>query len=153
MVKKAELHVHLEGTATPDLIRHLATRNKVTLLDRVFSSDKKFLWKNFHDFLQCYEMACHAIKHDRDYYDITLEYLKRCAEEEAIYVEMMYSPEHAERSSGIPSHEHLDAIQDAIDDAEEKFRIVSGIIITAVRHYGMDSVMRVARDATKRKHD
>lgn len=152
MVKKAELHVHLEGTATPELIRRLAVRNKVKLPDRVFNDDHNFSWKDFPDFLDCYEAACQAIKSDRDYYDITFEYLKRCAEEDTIYVEMMYSPVHAEMSSGIPSHEHLNAIQEAIEDAEKQLGIISGVIMTGVRHYGLESVIRVAKDTEKRAH-
>ena len=32
MIPKAELHVHLEGTAPPDLIRRIAQRNGLPVL-------------------------------------------------------------------------------------------------------------------------
>ncbi len=53
------------------------------------------------------------------------------------------------RSSGIPSSEHLQAIQQAINDAEEKYNIIGRIIIIAVRHFGVDAVTRVAKQALK----
>lgn len=62
---------------------------------------------------------------------------------------MMYSPDHAELSSKIPSAEHLAAIQQAVDDAKEQFDIVGRIIITAVRHFGIEAVERVARQTHK----
>ena len=62
---------------------------------------------------------------------------------------MMYSPDHAELSSGIPSAEHLIAIQQAIDDAKEQFNIVGRIIVTAVRHFGVEAVERVAHQTHK----
>lgn len=152
MVKKAELHVHLEGTATPTLIKRLADRNRVKLPPNLFTAENAFAWSNFIEFLHCYETACQAIRAVQDYYDITFDYLQRCANEQAIYVEMMYSPVHAEQNSGIPSSEYLVAIQAAIDDAKLKFGIISGIIITGVRHYGVDSVIKVAKEAANRHH-
>ena len=37
-VPKAELHVHLEGTATPDLVRRIARRNGLDIPDGVFAT-------------------------------------------------------------------------------------------------------------------
>ena len=149
-LKKAELHVHLEGTITPDLAAKLAKRNKLTLPDGLVAPNGiSYLSKDFLDFLKVYDTLAAVIKVPQDYYDITFDYLKTNAMEQAIYVEMMYSPDHAEHSSGIPSAEHLAAIQQAIDDAKQQFDIVGRILITAVRHYGVDAAERVARQAHK----
>lgn len=145
-LKKAELHVHLEGTITPDLATKLAKRNKLTLPNGLVASDgTSYLSKDFLDFLKVYDTLAALIKVPQDYYDITFDYLKANALEQAIYIEMMYSPDHAEQSSGIPSVEHLVAIQQAIDDAKQQFDIVGRILITAVRHFGVDAAERVAR--------
>jgi adenosine deaminase len=145
-LKKAELHVHLERTITPDLAAKLAKRNKLTLPDGLVAADGiSYLSKDFLDFLKVYDTLAAVIKVPQDYYDITFDYLKANAMKQAIYVEMMYSPDHAEQSSGIPSAEHLAAIQQAIDDAKQQFDIVGRILITAVRHYGVDAAERVAR--------
>lgn len=149
-VKKVELHNHLEGTAPPSLIQAIANRNKVTLRPRLFSTDgTQFVWRDFNSFLSVYEEASRVIQYPLDYYDITFQYLKQCANEEVIYVEMMYSPEHAERATKIPSSEHVKAIDQAIDDAYEKFGIIGRIIYTAVRHYGVENCEKVARLAEK----
>lgn len=151
-LKKAELHVHLEGTIPPDLAVKLAKRNNLTLPDGLIAPDGiSYLSKNFLDFLKVYDTLAAVIKAPRDYYDITFDYLRANALEHAIYVEMMYSPDHAEQSSGIPSAEHLAAIQQAIDDAKAQFGIVGRILITAVRHFGVDAVERVARQAHQNK--
>lgn len=147
-LKKAELHVHLEGAIPPALAIKLAKRNNLTLPDGLIAPDGvSYLSKNFLDFLKVYDTLAAVIKAPRDYYDITFDYLRANALEHAIYVEMMYSPDHAEQSSGIPSAEHLAAIQQAIDDAKAQFDIVGRILITAVRHFGVDAVERVARQA------
>lgn len=149
-IKKAELHVHLEGTITPTLAKKLAKRNKITLPDNLIVPDgESYSYPDFLGFLKAYDAVADVIKHPRDYYDITFEYLKAAAQGNTIYVELFYSPDHAELSSGIPSSEHLQAIQQAIDDAEEQFNIVGRIIITAVRHHGAESAVKVAKQALK----
>lgn len=145
-LKKAELHVHLEGSITPELAAMLAQRNKLTLPNGLIAPNgTSYLSKDFLDFLKVYDTLADLIKTPRDYYDITFDYLRARALEHTIYVEMMYSPDHAERSSGIPSAEHLIAIQQAINDAKEQFDIVGRIIITAVRHFGAEAAERVAQ--------
>lgn len=147
-LKKAELHVHLEGTITPQMAEKLAKRNGLTLPgDLVAPDGESYLSNGFLDFLKVYDTLAAVIKKPEDYYDITLDYLRSNAAQGAIYIEMMYSPDHAEQSSGIPSKEHLQAIQSAVDDAEQQFGIVGRIILTAVRHFGADAVLRVAKQA------
>ncbi|CEK11695.1 adenosine deaminase [Legionella hackeliae] len=149
-IKKAELHTHLEGTITPELAKKLAKRNNISLPDSLIATDgQSYRYKDFLDFLKAYDAVAAVIKHPEDYYDITFDYLKANALENTLYVEMMYSPDHAEKSSNIPSREHLNAIQQAIDDAEEQYNIIGRIIITAVRHFGSESATKVAKQAIK----
>lgn len=147
-LKKAELHVHLEGTISPELAATLATRNKLLLPPGLVAADgQSYLSTDFLDFLKVYDTLAALIKQPQDYYDITFDYLRKTALQGGIYVEMMYSPDHAEQASGVPSREHLIAIQQAIDDAKHQFDIVGRILITAVRHFGVDAAEAVARHA------
>ena len=149
-LKKAELHVHLEGTVRPELAINLARRNKITIPNGLIAKDKKsYLSKGFHSFLRAYDKLASLIKTPEDYYDITYDYLKESALKNAIYVEMMYSPYHAEKSSGIPACEHLKAIQEAINKAKQQFNIVGRVISTAVRHLGVEICEHTARFSCK----
>ena len=62
MVPKAELHVHLEGTAPPDLVRRIAERNGLRVPEGVFATPDRFAWRDFLDFLQTYDMAASVIR-------------------------------------------------------------------------------------------
>lgn len=149
-VKKAELHVHLEGTITPNLARKLAHRNHLVIPEGLIApDDQNYLSNDFLHFLSVYDTLADLIKTPQDYYDITFDYLRARALENTIYVEMMYSPDHAERATGIPSIEHLQAIQEAVNDAQAQFDIMGRILVTAVRHFGEDSCIRVAKEITK----
>jgi adenosine deaminase len=149
-IKKAELHVHLEGTITPKMAYQLAKRNQLTMPEGLIAPDgTSYLSRDFLHFLSVYDTLAALIKTPQDYYDITFDYLRANALEHGIYVEMMYSPDHAEQVSGIPSIEHLHALQQAVDDAEAQFGIIGRIIITAVRHFGAQAAIRVAEHAVR----
>ena len=151
MVKKAELHVHLEGTAPPTLVKHLAARNGASLDPTIFKSNDEFAWINFWDFLKCYDKAAATILTKDDYRLVTYDYLARCAKEDTIYVEMFSSPDHA-AEVGMNYVDHIDGIAAGIDDARNEFGIEGRIIITCVRHFGAEQALNVARQFVTTPH-
>ena len=150
-IPKIELHVHLEGTAPPELVRRLAQRNGVALPDRLLHDDGRFRYGDFLDFLRTYDLAASVIRTGEDYRDITYEYLCSCARGGAVYVELMASPDHA-ALVGLSDAEHLDGIAAGIDDARRGHGIEGRILISAVRNFGVEQVLRVARYAAQRPH-
>jgi adenosine deaminase len=151
MVPKAELHVHLEGTAPPHLIRRIAGRNGLKVPDGVFATPDRFAWRDFLDFLQTYDMAASVIRTAEDYRDITYEYLSACAAEGAIYVELIASPDHA-ALVGLSDAEHLEGIAAGIDDARAAHGIEARILLTCIRNFGVEQAQRIARHAAARPH-
>jgi hypothetical protein len=67
LIPKAELHVHLEGTAPPALIRRLAERNGLPVPDGVFDGPDRFAYTDFLDFLKTYDLAASVIRTAEDY--------------------------------------------------------------------------------------
>ncbi|MCF8469131.1 MAG: adenosine deaminase [Sneathiella sp.] len=151
MVKKAELHVHLEGTTTPALVRKMAARNGTTLDPAIFKSDGEFAWTDFWDFLKCYDKAAATILTKDDYRLVTYDYLARCAREDAIYVEMFSSPDHA-AEVGMSYADHLEGITAGIDDARAEYGIEGRIIVTCVRHFGASRALKVAQQFVAAPH-
>jgi adenosine deaminase len=151
VIPKAELHVHLEGTATPDLVRRIAERNGLRVPDGVFAAPDRFAWRDFLDFLQTYDMAASVIRTAEDYRDVTYEYLASCAEQGAIYVELIASPDHA-ALVGLPDHEHLEGIAAGIDAARAEHGIEARILLTCIRNFGVEQALRIAAYAAGRPH-
>jgi adenosine deaminase len=142
--------VHLEGTAPPELIARLAQRNGLRVPDGLLGDDERFTFTDFLDFLAAYDRAASVIRTGEDYRDITYEYLRSCAEQGAIYVELTASPDHA-ALVGLSDEEHLDGIARGIDDARAH-GIEGRILISAVRNFGVEQALRVARHAAERPH-
>ncbi|MGH2893575.1 MAG: adenosine deaminase [Solirubrobacteraceae bacterium] len=148
---KVELHVHLEGTATPELVQRLADRNEMPLPERLLNEHGRFHYGDFLDFLRTYDVAASVIRTAEDYRDIAYEYLRDCAAEGAIYVELTASPDHA-RLVGLSDEEHLDGIARGIDDARRLHGIEGRILISAVRNFGVEQALAVARYAAAETH-
>jgi adenosine deaminase len=150
-VPQVELHVHLEGTAPPELVQRLARRNGVALPERLLNEHGRFHYTDFLDFLRTYDLAASVIRTARDYRDITYEYLRDCAKGGAIYVELTASPDHA-RAVGLSDDDHLEGIAQGIDDARADHGIESRILISAVRNFGVPRALATAHHAVQRPH-
>lgn len=150
MIPKAELHVHLEGTMTPDEVRRLAARNGVDVPASVIDGER-FAWRDFLHFLELYDLAVQVIRTPEDYRDIAFDYLARCAGEGAIYVELTASPDHA-AAAGISDTDHVAALADAIDAARAAHGIEARIVMTCVRNYGVERAVEVARRTVGHPH-
>ena len=150
-VPKAELHVHIEGAATPALVQRIAARNGLRIPDGVIGDDDRFVWRDFLDFLDTYDGATSVIRTGEDYRDIVYEYLVSCAAEGAIYVELTASADHA-AGVGLSDEEHLAALAQGIDDARAETGIEGRIIMSAVRHRGPERALDVARRTVEAPH-
>src|SRR4051794_3392039 len=151
MLPLAELHVHLEGTAPPALIQRLADRNGLVVPAGVFASPGQFRWVDFLDFLRTYDLAASVIRTQRDYRDVTYEYLLACAREGAIYVELIASPDHA-ANVGLSDDQHYGGIGAGIDDARRDTGIEARILVTAIRNFGVEAAVAIARRHAEHRH-
>jgi adenosine deaminase len=149
-VPLAELHVHLEGTATPALVCRLAARNGIAIPPGTIEGDR-FVWRDFLDFLRTYDRAASVVRTAQDYRDVTFEYLTRCAAEGAVYVELTASPDHA-AEAGLPYGELVAGVAQGIDDARRDSGIESRAILTAVRNFGPARAEAIARTAAAQPH-
>jgi adenosine deaminase len=150
-IPKAELHVHLEGTAPPALVRRLAERNGLPVPEGVFKTDDEFEWSDFLHFLRTYDLAASVIRTPEDYRDVTFEYLAGCASEGAIYVEVIASPDHA-AAVGLSDADHYAGIAQGIDDARAAHGIEARIVIAAVRNLGVEAAEAIARRHADDRH-
>jgi adenosine deaminase len=147
----AELHVHLEGTVPPALIQTLADRNGLKVPAGVFETPDRFKWVDFLDFLRTYDLAASVIRTQEDYRDITYAYLTSCAREGAIYVELIASPDHA-ANVGLTDVEHYGGIAAGIDDARRDTGIEARILVTAIRNFGVEAAVDIARRHADDRH-
>ena len=150
-ITKAEIHVHLEATITPQLCKKFAKRNNHEIPDEMFGSEYAYQWDDFYDFIKKYDIVTSVIHTPEDYFELTYEYLKECAANNVLYVEAMISSTHA-KAKGMTYDSFLEGVYNASKKAEEDFGIVSRYIMNGIRHLGPESVQNTAREVLDNPH-
>ena len=147
-MKKAELHVHIEGTISPKTYRKLAARHNVKIPDGFISDADTYIWSGFPEFLKAYDIVAAVCRTPEDYRDITYDYLSAAAQDGSIYTEFFNSPEHAKRM-GMSYGALMEGMADGIYSAREDFGIEARIICNSVRHMPDDIMIESAREGVK----
>lgn len=149
MVLKAELHCHIEGAASPALVIEQARKYGADV--SAFIKDGLFVWSDFTTFLAAYDGASSLFRSEDDYARLAETYLTSLARGGCIYSEVFTSPDHAARS-GLSPQAYTNALGEGMRRANAKTGIEGRMIVTGVRHFGVESVEAAARFAVKCGH-
>lgn len=149
MVLKAELHCHIEGAAAPDLV--IAQARKYDKPVEPFIRDGSFVWHDFTSFLAAYDFAADLFRSEDDYALLAEHYLTSLGDDGAIYSEVFTSPDHATKA-GLSPKAYTDALGEGMARAKAKTGIEGRMIVTGVRHFGVESVEAAARFAATCDH-
>lgn len=144
-VPKAELHVHLEAGAAPDLVRRNAARYGVDV-SRLFDEEGRYLWTDFSAFLVAYDLAASVFRTPEDFAEVAEVYQRQAAAAGSIYTEFFISPDFGERS-GLGYRPYLEGIVEGLRRAETATGIVGRVIPLVERHYGPERGVEAARMA------
>jgi adenine deaminase len=144
---KAELHVHIEGTLEPGLMFALARRNHVDIpyADEV-AVHRAYVFEDLQSFLDLYYIACGVLITERDFYELTLEYLRRAASEGVRHAEIFFDPQ-AHTDRGVEFTTVLNGITAALADGERELRVTSRLIMCFLRHLSADAAMETLETA------
>ena len=148
-VPKAELHCHIEGAASPALVRRQAQKYGADI--SAFIKGDAYVWSDFTEFLAAYDGAAALFRTQDDYALLTETYLSDIAAEGAIYAEIFLSPDHAV-NAGLSPQAYFDGLGEGIDRARAAHGIECRMIVTGVRHFGPEAVEAAARLAATRPH-
>lgn len=149
MPLKAELHCHIEGAAAPELVIRQA--DKYGQDPSRFIQNGAFVWNDFTSFLAAYDFAADLFRTEEDYARLSEHYLTSLARDGAIYSEVFTSPDHAIKA-GLSPKAYTDALGEGMERAKAKTGIEGRMIVTGVRHVGVDSIEAAARFAAKCNH-
>ena len=120
---KIELHVHLEGTVRPGTLLEIARRNDVGLpVDTVEGLGSLYAFRDFAHFIDVWTMTTRALRTERDFRQVVVEYAGDAARYGAVYIEGIFSP--AERVKYGPSWDEVfSGFCDGAQEAGERFGV------------------------------
>jgi aminodeoxyfutalosine deaminase len=90
---KIELHVHLEGTVRAATLLQIARRNGVRLpADTVEGLARLYEFRDFTHFLEVWLMTTGALRTERDFRQVVVDYAAEAARHGAVYLEGIFTP-------------------------------------------------------------
>jgi adenosine deaminase/aminodeoxyfutalosine deaminase len=145
---KTELHVHLEGTVTPETLVELSRRHDdqgMTLEE----ARSLYHYTDFTGFLLAFKAVSERLRSPEDYELITYRMLQRLAAQGVVHAEAYVSVGVVYYWRRIEFEPLFYAMETARVRAEQEFGITLYWIFDAVRHFGPEEAARVFRKAAE----
>jgi len=148
---KAELHIHIEGSFEPELMFEIAQRNAIELKYKTVDEIRAaYQFNNLQEFLDVYYAGAGVLIEQRDFYDLTMAYLRKAHEENVLHTEIFFDPQtHTDR--GIAFDTVIKGILEAMNDAQKEFGISSLLILSFLRHLSEEAAFKTLDESLKWK--
>jgi adenosine deaminase len=147
---KAEIHCHIEGAASPELVIAQARKYGADV-SAFISPQGGYVWHDFTSFLKAYDGAAALFRSEEDYALLAETYLSSLAAEGAIYSEFFISTDHA-REAGLSPQAYVEGLAEGMARARAATGIESRMIATGLRHMGPQAVEAAARLCVEMAH-
>ncbi|HET6449323.1 MAG TPA: adenosine deaminase [Conexibacter sp.] len=120
---KIELHVHLEGAVSPELLFAAARRNGCSLPFDTVEALREFMrFRDFDHFVEAWLATTTVLRCAEDYRELVLDYARRAQAHGAVYLEAIFSP--TERLPlGVSMQENFEGFCDGVQAAREQLGI------------------------------
>ena len=148
---KAELQLHIEGTLEPELKFKLAERNGVPLTaGSVEEMRRAYDFNDLSSFLAVYYEGMSVLLTEEDFYDLTIDYLRKARGQGVLYSEIFFDPQ-AHTSRGIPFDTVIRGIRRAQEDGENNLGIASQLIMCFLRDMSAESAQETLAQSLEYK--
>jgi len=116
---KAEIHVHLEGSTSPELIFRMAHRNKIPLPVTTIEEWKTFYaFRDFNHFIEIYMLTVSCMLTPQDFTEMVVDFMARQSAQNIRYSEVFFSP--ALHTHRLPSGVILHALAEGVRLGKEQ---------------------------------
>ncbi len=148
-VPKAELHIHIEGTIGPDLLFRMADRNEINLpyktpedVLKLQILKKADSTENLTNFLECLDISRNVLCQAEDYYDMAINFLRKCRDENIVYSEVMFDPQQGMRQ-GVIFEECVEALMQAQKEGLTTYGVETQWIMCFQRDHSAHEAMGI----------
>lgn len=150
-IPKAELHLHIEGSLSPDLMFKLSQRNGIAIpFKGIAEIQAAYNFSNLQTFLDIYYQGANVLVQEQDFFDLTWEYILHCKQDNVVHTEIFFDPQtHTDR--GISFDTVINGIHRALLKAEAELGISSKIIMCFLRHLDESEAFKTLEQALAHK--
>jgi aminodeoxyfutalosine deaminase len=147
---KAELHQHLEGSSTGQVLHRLSRKYETEYRELTPEQIEASLFRfdDFRGFLDCYKTVCAHLREPEDYVLVLDNLADYCRRENIRYAEVITSPAIA-WSEGRDGEAVMAALLDRSAEIRAQGPLTIQWILDCVRQFGEESARRTAELAAK----
>ena len=149
---KAELHLHLEGTVTPETLVELSRRHDGAPLD-LDQARALYAYEDFTGFLMAFKAISEHLQTAEDYELIAWRMLARLAEQGVVHAEVYVSVGVVYYWRHCAFEPLFEGMERARVRAERELGITAYWIFDAVRHFGPEEAAKVFRKAAEMRRE
>ncbi|QNI35058.1 adenosine deaminase [Alloacidobacterium dinghuense] len=149
---KAELHLHLEGTISPETLAELSRRHDAQPLT-LDQARALYQYTDFFGFLMAFKAVTERLRTAEDYKLITYKMLQRLAAQGVVHAEAYIAVGLVYYWGRSEFEPIFAAVERAREQAQKDFGISLYWIFDAVRHFGVEPAARVFRKAAAMKDE
>lgn len=149
---KAELHLHLEGTISPQTLVELSRRHDAEPLTPA-QAQALYQYTDFHGFLMAFKSMTERLRTPADYELITYRMLEALAAQGVVHAEAYVSVGIIYFWGRSEFEPIFAAMEWARAKAEKDFGITLYWIFDAVRHFGVEAAVRVFCKAAEMRRE
>jgi adenosine deaminase len=144
---KCELHLHLEGTLSPELKLDLARRNGVDIgQSTVAEVEATYAFDSLASFLAVYYPAMQVLMTEEDFRDLGFAYLTKAHSQGVRHVEMFFDPQ-AHTGRGVPFDTIIRGYRRAIVEGRRELGISAELILCFLRDLSSEFAMATLMEA------
>lgn len=149
---KIELHVHLEGAISPQMLLDVAKRNDVALPVRSVAELRDyFRFRDFDHFIAVWYATVTALRTERDFRELVVDYARRAQAQGAVYLEGIFSPcEHV--GAGATWDEVFSGFCDGAAQAREEVGVEIRLTPDIARGVDLEMAVATAEAALRYRH-
>lgn len=144
---KVELHLHIEGSLEPELMFALAERNGVALpYASVEEAKAAYDFDDLQGFLNLYYQGMSVLLHERDFFDLAMDYFRRASAEGVVHIDMHFDPQ-AHLQRGVTLETVMRGLLAAKEEAGRSLDLSVGMIMAFLRDRPVEEALEVLEQA------
>jgi adenosine deaminase len=144
---KAELHLHIDGSLSPQRLLALADKHGVALpYDSEEAVTEAYDFEDLQGFLDLYYLGASVLRDAEDFYLLMADYLAVCRDENIVHCEIMVEPQ-TYAPQGVALGTVLQGFNRAIAEAEAGWGQSVALILSFLRHLPEEEALRMLAEA------
>ncbi len=156
-MKKAEIHIHLDGSVRTKTVLDLANKGNIDLAVNTVEELEKYLQVDENntslvEYLEKFELPVAVMQTKENLERIAFELLEDLAKRNYIYAEIRFAP-HLHLSKGLNLDEIVTAVLDGFKKARKEYGIEFGLLLSIMRHMPPEKGMEILELASKFKDE